>query len=264
MRYGVMNSPLQPLLQEAEALGRLGFDYLEIAMDAPFAHHTKIREHKKELLKGLDRCGMAVVCHLPTFVSTADLTDSLREASLQETIQSMRVAAELRAAKAVLHPSVIHGLGAAMHDLSRRYAAAALEQLLTEAGRLRLTICIENMFPHTLSLVRPEDFGAVFGRFPDARLALDTGHAHIEGGLQRILAFIERFADRIGHVHASDNFGRNDDHLPIGAGIIDFARIAKALKNIGYDDTITLEVFSKDRDYLRISRDKLAGLFAST
>jgi sugar phosphate isomerase/epimerase len=260
MRFGVMNSPLHPLLQEVEALGRLGFDYLEVTMDAPHAHYTVIRERKDDLLKALKDCGLALVCHLPTFVSIADLTESLREASIGETIQSMQVAADLGPLKTVLHPSIIHGLGAMMRDLSNRHAMAAMERLLNEAGRLNLLICVENMMPSALSLVRPEDFDPLFKMFPHARLTLDTGHAHIQGGMKRILEFIDRFANRIGHVHASDNAGRSDDHLPIGAGTIDYTRILKALRAVGYDETITLEVFSRDRDYLRISREKLAGM----
>jgi len=46
-------------------------------------------------------------------------------------------------------------------------------------------------------------------------------------------------------------------------GAMNFPEIIKAFKEIGYDDTITLEVFSKDRDYLRISREKLAAMFAT-
>ena len=69
-------------------------------------------------------------------------------------------------------------------------------------------------------------------------------------------------SNRIGHVHASDNSSRDDEHLPVGVGTIDFPEFVKALKGIGYDDTITLEVFSRDRDYLRISREKLAAMFA--
>jgi sugar phosphate isomerase/epimerase len=260
MRFGVMNSPLHPLLQEVEALGRLGVDYLEVTMDAPHAHYTVIRERKDDLLKALQDRSLALVCHLPTFVSLADLTESLREASIAETIQSMQVAADLRPLKTVLHPSVIRGLGTMMPDLTHRHAMAAMERLLNEAGRLNLLICVENMMPSSLSLVRPEDFDPVFNMFPHARLTLDIGHAHIGGGMKRILGFIDRFADRIGHVHASDNAGRNDDHLPIGAGTIDYPGIVKALRAVGYDDTITLEVFSKDRDYLRISREKLAAM----
>ena len=167
MRYGVMNSPLRSLLHEVEALGELGFDYLEVTMDAPYAHYSVIREQRQALLKTLDRFGMALVCHLPTFVSTADLTESLREASIQETIHSMQTAAELHALKAVLHPSFIHGLGALLYELAQQHAMAAMERLLNEAERLQLTVCVENMFPNSLSLVRPEDFDIIFKKFPN-------------------------------------------------------------------------------------------------
>ncbi|MDA8141431.1 MAG: sugar phosphate isomerase/epimerase [Desulfobacteraceae bacterium] len=262
MRYGVMNSPQRPLMEEVEALGAMGFDYLEITMDAPHAHHEAILAQKAALLKALARLKLDLVCHLPTFVSTADLTDRLREASLEEMLLSLQAAAQLQPLKVVLHPSFIQGLGAMLPDLARQHAMVGMEKLLKEADHLKLIVCVENLFPRSHSLVRPEDFDLLFQKFPNARLTLDTGHAHIGGGTQRIVAFIERFAGRIGHLHASDNFGHNDDHLPIGAGTIDFPAVAQALKQIGYDDTITLEVFSRDRDYLRISRDKLAAMLA--
>lgn len=262
MLYGAMNSPLRPLLQEIHEIGRMGFDYLELTMDPPQAHHTLIRKQRRHVLDGLDQYGMAVVCHLPTFVSTADLTETLREASIQETILSLKEASDLKPLKAVLHPSIIQGLGAMMKEESRQYAMEALDRIMEEAEGLSFPICVENLFPRSNSLVDPEDFDALFRRFPSARLALDTGHAHIGGG-ERITALIDRHYGRIGHVHASDNSGRDDEHLPIGAGSIDFPRVVKALREIGYDDTITLEVFSRDRDYLRISREKLSTMFAA-
>ena len=67
--------------------------------------------------------------------------------------------------------------------------------------------------------------------------------------------------NKIGHIHASDNFGREDSHLPIGAGTVEFDRILKELKGTGYNDTLTVEVFSRDRDYLGISRDKVRELW---
>ena len=35
MKYGAMNLPTKPFTEELEALGRLGFDYIELTMDAP-------------------------------------------------------------------------------------------------------------------------------------------------------------------------------------------------------------------------------------
>jgi sugar phosphate isomerase/epimerase len=60
------------------------------------------------------------------------------------------------------------------------------------------------------------------------------------------------------HVHLHDNKGGTADlHLPLGTGNVDLFGCVRALKSVGYDDTITLEVFSKDHHYLKYSRDVL-------
>ena len=264
MLYGAMNFPVKPVLEELEDISRLGFDYLELAMDPPQAHCGIIRHQREEILRVLDRHSMKIVCHLPTFVFTADLTDSLRKASVDEVIESLDVASELQPLKVVLHPSYFMGLSIFVMDKARQHAMTSLEAIVEKAGELGLCLCIENMFPKTNSLLNPEDFAEIFERFPTLKLTLDTGHAHIDSkGRNRALEFIERFPDRIGHIHANDNFGREDIHLPIGAGTIDFRSIARALRSIEYNETITLEVFSIDRDYLRISRDKLASIMSN-
>ncbi len=264
MLYGAMNFPVRPILKELEAISELNFDYLELTMDPPQAHYRMIREEKKNIIRALDRHKMKIMCHLPSFVSTADLTPSLREASLNEVLNSLDVAAELGCLKVVLHPSYIGGLSVFVLDKAREYALEGLDAIMERADKLGLLLCLENLFPRTHSLAKPEDFTEIFEKFPILKLTLDIGHAHIgdkEG--RRALDFIKMFPDRISHIHASDNFGEEDDHLPVGTGTVNFPEIIKALKEIGYDDTITLEVFSKDRDYLRISREKLAAMFAT-
>jgi sugar phosphate isomerase/epimerase len=265
MKYGAMNFPVRPFIQELEAIAGLGFDYFELTMDPPQAHYSMILEQKSELLAGLERFNMELVCHLPTFLSTADLNESLRKTSLAEMAASLEVAAGLGPLKVVVHPGYITGLGVFVWDQCRQYAMDSLAALVESADRLGVCLCIENMFPRTNYLSNPDDFIEIFDTFPTLKLTLDTGHANIGGqGGKRNLDFLERFADRISHVHASDNFGKEDNHLPIGTGTVDFPKIAKRLKSIGYDETITIEVFSRDRDYLRISRDKLAAMFHAT
>ena len=261
MLYGAMNFPVRPVLDELAILSDLGFDYLELAMDPPQAHYRVISEKKAELLKALDRHNMQLVCHLPTFVSTADLTDRLRDASLAEVLDSLDTAAELKPLKVVVHPSTVRGLSVFVMEQVKEYLLKSLELIVEKADHLGICLCIENMFPQYYSLVNAEDFVEVFERFPTLRLTLDTGHGQIgSAGRKRTVEFIERFADRIYHVHASDNFGKADDHLPIGAGVIDFHEVVKALKVSGYDETVTFEVFSRDRDYLRLSRDKFSEM----
>lgn len=59
------------------------------------------------------------------------------------------------------------------------------------------------------------------------------------------------------HVHLSDNFQRFDDHLPLGVGRIDWNQALRLIRKVGYDGTMTMEVFSPDRDYVLLSAQKV-------
>lgn len=263
MKYGAMNFPIKPLLKEIEGIGEMGFDYVELTMDPPEATPQKILMQKRSILEVLHRYGMGIMGHLPTFVLTSDLYESLRQASLQENFDALEAAAELGIKKMVLHPGYITGLGKFILDRARGYGMESIKAILKKAGSLGITLCIENMFPQAHFLTNPQEFQALFETFPDLRLVLDVGHANLGGGKNKSSEFIHRYGYRIGHVHANDNFGKEDSHLPIGAGIIDFERIIKELKEAQYDETITLEVFSKDRDYLKLSKEKIKQIWES-
>ena len=262
MLYGATNSPLRPLLDEVKAIAELKFDYLELAMDPPHGDAKSVKKQKTELLKSLRQYDLGLVCHLPTFLSTADLTDRLRQASVDEVLVSLEVAADLQPLKVVLHPSYVMGLGAFVPALTRAHAMESLEIIVEKAHALGLVLCLENMFPRTQWLIHPQEFVDILAKFPTINLLLDIGHAHIgDAGGNKCLRFIKMFPDRIGHLHVSDNYGKEDQHLPIGAGIIDFSKVVKALKGIGYNDTMTLEVFSRDRDYLKLSKKKMEEMW---
>ena len=49
MKYGAMNFPVKPLLEEIEEIGRMGFDYVEITMDPPEATPQKISAQKRQI-----------------------------------------------------------------------------------------------------------------------------------------------------------------------------------------------------------------------
>ena len=252
-----MNFPIKPLPKEVEEIGEMGFDYVELTMDPPEATPQKILVQKHSIQEVLHRYGMDIMGHLPTFVWTSDLYESLRRASLQENFEALEAAAELGIEKVVLHPAYVTGLGRFLIDRVKGYAMESIESILKKAVSLNITLCIENMFPQAHLLFQPYEFQSVFEAFPEIRLTLDIGHANLGGGKNKSSEFIHHYGYRIGHVHANDNFGKEDSHLPIGAGIIDFEKILKELKETQYDETITLEVFSKDRDYLQVSKEKI-------
>lgn len=265
MHYGAMNFPVLPVLAEIDAIAGMGFDYLELAMDAPMAHHSIIAADKTAIIHALKANGLGLVCHMPTFVSTADLTESLRLASVSEMRRSLEVAFELGATKIVLHPSMAAGLGPYVGDRIKAYAHDFLAEMVEAAQQMRLTLCLENMFPRYMLGVQPADFEELFTSFPSLKLVLDTGHAHIDDrGEGRMTQLVEQFGDRIAHLHFSDNNGRRDEHLAVGHGTVDFAGLVRQLQALGYDDTITLEVFGENRQLLVDSRDKLKAMFADS
>ncbi len=257
MKYGAMNFPVKPLPKEIREIGEMGFDYVEITMDPPEATPQKILSQKRAIKDLLGRYSLGVMGHLPTFVSTTDLYDSFRKVSLQENFDALEAGADLGITKMVLHPGFIAGLGKFVLDTAKGYGMESIEVISRKAASLGITLCLENMFPQAHFLSNPYEFQEVFDNFPDLRLTLDVGHANLGGGKNKSAEFIQRFGYRIGHVHANDNFGKEDSHLPIGAGIIDFEKILRELKQAQYDETITLEVFSKDKDYLKLSREKV-------
>ena len=264
MHFGAMNHPIRPVLGEIEAFGAMGFDYLELAMDPPEAHHEVLQAQSNAIREGLAKYQMGLVCHLPTFLSTADLTASIRRASRGEIRASIEVAAHLGARLAVLHPSYMSGMGPNVPALYNGYARESLDEAVDCAARAEIDLCLENLFPQLTPFGAMEDWERCFARYPRLGLALDIGHAHIGSeGMRRVLSYIQRFRTRLRHLHVSDNHGEGDDHLPVGDGTIDFPAVAAALNRIGYQGDLTLEIFSENRDDLARSRDRLMAIFAS-
>ena len=263
MQFGAMNFPVTPVLDEIETFARLGFDYMEMAMDPPMAHHSTLSSSRVAITQALMVNGLGLVCHLPTFLTTADLTESLRQASVTEMRQSLDVAADLGAKKVVLHPSMAGGMGAFVLDTVKGYAFDFLSEMTAAAQRLDMTICLENMFPRYRLGVEPDDFEEIFKSFPSLKLTLDTGHANIDDRRgRRLKGLVARFGERIGHLHFSDNQGKLDGHLAVGQGTVNFVDLVRRLKAAGYDDTVTLEVFDTNRKMLVESRERIKAMFA--
>jgi sugar phosphate isomerase/epimerase len=263
MKYGAASFPIKPVMDEIQKVSDLGFDFFELSMDPPRGHWARVREMEKHIITALEKAGLPVVCHLPSFVYTADLSPGIRAASLSEMLHSLDAAAGIGAKKAVLHPGFITGMGPFVLDTAKEYAQKSLRTIVEKADSLKITLCFENMFPGYHIFFDPDQFVSLFKEFKDLKMTLDTGHANIgDPGQSKLVEFIHRFPDRISHVHISDNFGKYDDHVAVGKGNIDFDICISALKKAGYNDTITFEIFSADTDDLVKSRERIDFLLS--
>lgn len=75
---------------------------------------------------------------------------------------------------------------------------------------------------------------------PNLGIQLDTSHL-VTQRFDVVFA-IYMTGDRIFNVHAKDNDGMARPNLPPGCGIIDYALVIDALRHVGYDGIISVEV----------------------
>jgi sugar phosphate isomerase/epimerase len=93
-------------------------------------------------------------------------------------------------------------------------------------------------------LQQAEDFDRILAAVDDPRVGVcvDTGHFH-SAGVDN-LAFIRRYAPRLYCVHLKDHKGTVS--VGIGRGEIDLVPIVAALREVGYDRGLTVELEVED------------------
>lgn len=169
----------------------------------------------------------AISMHAP-FGSSLDLAHSdpeRRRAGIDAVVGAAASLHHLGGRVLVVHPSDLSREGA---DLEARLndCVASLAQVHAACVHLDLVLAVETPLPHLIG-GHPDEFAWILQRLPaGAGVCLDTGHTAL-GRLWR------RFVDVAGHaavhVHAHDNRGHADDHLPPGDGIIDWREVYDSL-----------------------------------
>jgi sugar phosphate isomerase/epimerase len=165
----------------------------------------------------------------------------LRQRFVEELQATVRFAADLGGDVVVAHvgdivPPAQHAPGAeqSMRQEAFELAVDSFARCAPIAADCGVRICVENVqlrpnevitsFADHLRLVDSVGHAAVV-------CALDTGHAHVNGGIQ---ACIQAFGPRLQHIHLHDNHGDKDEHLEIGKGAIRFAELSHFLQHFPY------------------------------
>lgn len=256
MKIGMMNNPRHNLLAEITFAEENHFDFLDLTLEPRMAHPAKLP--LPEVKKALKRANLPIIGHTAYYLPFASPYESLRRAAIEEIRLALQVCAELGASEVSLHPdkSIPFALG---EKGVLEQNIKSFEEMERIARPLGVQILIENMDRNFNTI---EEFQETFWRLPQLGFHLDVGHANLNVDRNRSEEFLRTFHERLRHVHFSDNFGQKDDlHLPLGAGNIPWRKVIAQLRAFGYDGTITLEIFSVDRNYLLVSREKLRGMW---
>lgn len=254
MQIGAMNHPGRNPIEEIDWIGRNGFDFAEVTLEPPAAAPEQI--DTDAMRAALGRHGLGVVAHTAYYLPVSAPFAGVRQAALDEFRRALKAANEIGATVMNTHYRRLPPFFSS--EQAVEWHVETLTPLCEEAADLGITIVLEQApFGGENQL---EQFVEIMGRIPLLQFHLDSGHAKVERHYDRWEEYLTRLGDKLLHVHLSDNDGTADQHLPLGApprSKTDWPEHIRKLKATGYDGTITLEVFSPQREYLLLSRDLL-------
>jgi sugar phosphate isomerase/epimerase len=161
----------------------------------------------------------------------ASLLEPIRKASVEVIGQCMTIAAEVNATL-VVHPGYF--AWAEERKKAEQQLHISLDDLSRMGKEYSVPFFIENMGNWDYFLLKTQGELGLLGDIP---LALDVGHAHQNHCLLEFLSF------PAGHYHLHDNNSKEDSHVAVGEGTIDFGPVMKTVKKNNITPVIEVATF---------------------
>ncbi len=191
---------------------------------------------------------------------SAEITDEERERDIRNAV---RVTGEIGGKYCVYHPRTAVNDGyrsSAALEINKRTISGYLEC----AVKADTSIALENLpVFHGIVPVMPfysSDYGDLIELYEALKcenlaVCWDTGHANLMAFDQA--KAVRALGPRIRCTHLHNNFGMEDEHLPVDDGTVDWESVMRAFRDTGYDGPLTLET------HCRYADDALLSAFAA-
>ncbi len=250
-----MNHPARDVISEIKWMADIGLDFVDLTLEPPLASARRL--DLRAIRAALEDNGLEVVGHTAFYLPLCSPFESIRRAAVEELKICLEAFATIGAKWMNLHPDS----KAPLHE--RRFViernVQTIHDLFGTARNCQVGLMIENL-PGSFNTVA--QLRQLLDPIPELGLHLDIGHANLMVDHNTTDDILAAFGKRLRHVHLHDNKGGSADlHLPLGSGTVDTPHYVRSLQSAGYDGTITLEVFTPDRQYLIHSRDVLRRLW---
>lgn len=234
-----------------ERAAALDFAFVEIMMDGENARGNV----DDAFVDRLAAAPVDVLVHLPFGgFDVASPHEHVRAGAIREYEAYLDLIERFDAEKAVLHASSGAWRAAWPDEVARERLFASIRHLDGYAADRAVELAVENVPGGACSTNEFDELLAA----TEANVTLDTGHARIDDrDSDGIVAFVEDHRDRITHVHCNDVRRGSDEHLPFGAGFLDFEAILGALAGRDPAPTLSLEVYTLDWGYVETSKRRL-------
>lgn len=248
MKYGTTLGPFVDRIEESAN----EFAFVEIALGPGGVRLADL--DIKNISDRLEAADLDLTVHLPGRLPLATTIPEYDEASRQYASRLLDAAAELGAEKAVLHAT-------ASNPNNDEHLTVVRSQLtsIAEIGTTRdVEVVVENVGQLETG-VGLDELTQIADNL-ELSVCFDVGHAFLECGQTKTKEFLDKFGRQVSHVHLHDVRSRGDTHLPVGAGELTYEPLARSLTEVGFDETIAVEVFTDDLPLIRDSATRFSSL----
>jgi len=234
----------QSILDCLPVIRESGFGTIEICSSPThFDYHDPAMVRRAA--ERIHELGMEAYSFHAPFADTIDIAssdDAQRNAALAEVLQAAAAAAALRVHYFVIHPGPEHPPETSGEEkLTRmRNVVTTLNEVARRCRELGVMCVLENKLPH-LIFGNTSDILWILDAINTAEVGacLDTGHASLSGDMESL---VRKLRGHLKMVHAHDNGGARDDHLPPGDGRIDWEKLLRELVQIEFHGALILEM----------------------
>lgn len=205
-------------------------------VSSPQAWEEKIKQHKKIIENFSGRISV----HGPFVGIRQTHTDYLlKEAVKMRMHKTYEMVKELKPEVLVMHSGIIGDIKRwKLMDFWLEETIKFWKSEIKKYEREGIKIVIENLVEEEPDILNKLCNGVNSDFFA---LCLDIGHLNVFSELSPS-NWVKRMDKRLQYVHLHDNNGKNDEHLPVGMGNIDFDSFFESIKNSENDIIIALEL----------------------
>ena len=251
-----------PIFDCLEAVKAAGFSMVEVCSFPAHLDYHDTASVKKAAAEMESLHLEAYSMHAP-FADHIDITalDSAeREQAAEELMRATEAAHLLGVRYLVLHPGPERSDLPSEERLQRmQNAVIVLNQVAGRCQELGIELILENMLPHLFS-GNVCDLLWLLGAMNTSRVGvcLDTGHAFLSGDFDNV---VQKLSRHLWMIHASDNNGSWDDHLPPGQGKVPWMSFCRRLDQIGFRGAVILELSGNSVSPSDLHEAQVARLF---
>jgi sugar phosphate isomerase/epimerase len=252
MKIGYPNHPRRNITEELCWIRENGFEFVDLFLEPEAGVLDKI--DPDAIRRELDGNGLSAVGHLACYLPIGSAMPELRKCAVDIASKYLKLFGRIGVEGATVH-SNWPSMSLFSPEEGVELQIESLKQIVRAASSNDVRVLYE---PVDKKQDSNENLERILNAVPQLGCHLDLGHCNLHGKQPEDM--IRRFGDRLCHVHLHDNFGKADMHLPPGTGNIDWNAVFEAFRDVGYNGTVTLEIFSGDRDYVLLARKKIEKL----